>query len=142
MGRGPGILNEGSRVSLVDRNEVLLSELELDDFSGRLAAQVCDVTSHDACLVIVDSAQSQYGPIDVFIYAVGINICKSIEDITLNEWDSVMEVNLRSYFWLAQIIGAKMKESGGGKIVFLSSVSGLLTHPHHGVYAASKDAMN
>jgi NAD(P)-dependent dehydrogenase (short-subunit alcohol dehydrogenase family) len=127
---------------LVDRNESLLSELRQSDSSGRLFTFVCDVTSYDDCLASIRCAHEQFGSIDVFIYAVGINPRQYIEDISLSDWDSVMNVNLRSCFWLAQIVSANMKNSGGGKMVFFSSVSGVLAHPQHGAYAASKGAMN
>ena len=113
-------IHEGSKVSLVDQNELLLSDLQQNDSSGLLKTIVCDVTSYDECLTSVSYAQDQFGAIDVFIYAVGINPRKPIEDISLNDWDSVMQVNLRSCFWLAQIVGEGMKKSGGGRMVFFS----------------------
>ncbi len=53
-----------------------------------------------------------------------------------------MQVNLQNCFWLGQIVVEGMKKLGREKMVFFSSVSRVLAHPHHGAYAASKGAMN
>jgi NAD(P)-dependent dehydrogenase (short-subunit alcohol dehydrogenase family) len=82
------------------------------------------------------------GRIDVFVHAAGINKRVSVEDSSDDDWDRIMAINTSSCFWLGRRIGTHMRAEGGGRIVFFSSVSGLLAHPDHGIYAASKGAMN
>jgi NAD(P)-dependent dehydrogenase (short-subunit alcohol dehydrogenase family) len=56
--------------------------------------------------------------------------------------EASLEVNLSSAFWLGQAAGAEMSRQGKGRIIFVSSVSGVLAHKHHAPYAASKGAIN
>ena len=78
----------------------------------------------------------------MLLHAVGINDRRPILDFTEAEWEHVMRVNLFSLFGLAQAAGRHMVEQGYGRILALSSVSGLLAHHSHGPYAASKGGIN
>jgi NAD(P)-dependent dehydrogenase (short-subunit alcohol dehydrogenase family) len=57
-------------------------------------------------------------------------------------WERIIDVNLKSAIWTAQAAGALMVPAGYGRIVFLSSVSGLLAHADHAPYAATKGGVN
>ena len=76
------------------------------------------------------------------LHAVGINDRRPILEFTEDEWDHILRVNLSSVFGLAQAAGRHMVEQGHGRVLALSSVSGLLAHHSHGPYAASKGGIN
>ena len=86
--------------------------------------------------------RSKLGGLDVLLHAVGINDRRPILDFTEDEWDHIIRVNLSSLFGLAQAAGRHMVEQGYGRVLALSSVSGLLAHHSHGPYAASKGGIN
>lgn len=128
----------GSSVAVADRDPQRLAGL-----ASRAAATLeVDVTSADACRAAVDRAADALGGLDVFVHSVGINRRKGFEDLTDHDWDDILTVNLASAFWLAQAAARRMRAQRSGRIVFVSSVSGLLAHRHHAPYAASKGGMN
>jgi len=63
-------------------------------------------------------------------------------DLDDGDWQDTLTLNLSTAYWLGQAVGRRMVEAGYGRMVFVSSVSGLLAHPHHGPYAATKGGMN
>lgn len=97
-----------------------------------------DVGEPDQVQALVEATQTQLGPIDILISNAGMGNRKRLEEITLEEWDQTMQVNLRAAFVLAQRITPGMRERGWGRVIFVSSVAaftGGIVGPH---YAASK----
>ncbi|HJS39280.1 MAG TPA: SDR family oxidoreductase [Burkholderiales bacterium] len=98
----------------------------------------CDVADEQA----VDRVFSQPGRIDILVNNAGIAIRKNAFDITAEEWDKVLDVNLRGLFLCSRAAARRMKEQGGGAIVNLASImgfsGGLFPNP---AYQASKGAV-
>src|SRR5215469_7034408 len=90
----------------------------------------------------VRDAAALLGGLDVFVHAVGVNDRRPVLDTPDEVWERVIDVNLKSAVWSAQAAGALMVPAGNGRIVFLSSVSGLLAHADHAPYAATKGGVN
>jgi 3-oxoacyl-[acyl-carrier protein] reductase len=87
---------------------------------------------------LVNKAEAQAGPIDILVSNAGMGNHKRLEDITVEEWDQTLQVNLRAAFLLAQRITPRMRERRWGRVIFVSSVAaftGGIVGPH---YAASK----
>src|SRR3954464_80025 len=137
-------LGAGARVLVVDRNEDALAALAgSDEFSaGGGSTLQADLTEHGAGERVVETALERLGGLDVVMHAVGINDRRPILDFTEDEWERVMRVNLFTLFGLAQAAGRHMIGQGFGRVLALSSVSGLLAHHSHGPYAASKGGIN
>jgi NAD(P)-dependent dehydrogenase (short-subunit alcohol dehydrogenase family) len=76
------------------------------------------------------------------LHAVGVNDRRPILEIGEDDWERVLSINLSSAFFLGQAAGASMVRSGGGRVIFISSVAGLLGHANHGPYAATKGGLN
>lgn len=92
-----------------------------------------------------DAAQqalAHFGTIDILVNNAGIAVTDSILDTTAEDWDSVMAVNLRSAFLMAQALGPKMIEQQQGKIINISSQTGVIALDDHCAYAASKNGLN
>jgi 3-oxoacyl-[acyl-carrier protein] reductase len=90
---------------------------------------------------ICDEAENSLGPVDVLVSNAGIAPRQQLEEILVEDWDEVMEVNLRPSFLLAKRLAPGMRERGWGRIVLVSSVgafTGGLVGPH---YTASKAAL-
>jgi gluconate 5-dehydrogenase len=134
----------GASVLVVDRDQraldALVSERGFGERGG-LTLQA-DLAEHGAGERVVGDAVDRLGGLDVLLHAVGINDRRPILDFTEDEWERVMRVNLFTLFGLAQAAGRHMVGQGFGRILALSSVSGILAHHSHGPYAASKGGIN
>ena len=134
----------GARVAVVDRDARALAQIGADlKARGRSADLIeADLTVHGAGARVVDQAVERLGGLDVLLHAVGINDRRPILEFTEDEWDQILRVNLSSLFGLAQAAGRHMEAQKHGRVLALSSVSGLLAHHSHGPYAASKGGIN
>lgn len=97
-----------------------------------------DMHKPSEVLALVDATETELGPIDILISNAGAGIRKRLEEITLEEWNEIINVNLRAAFLLAQRITPGMRNRRWGRVVFVSSVAaftGGIVGPH---YAASK----
>jgi NAD(P)-dependent dehydrogenase (short-subunit alcohol dehydrogenase family) len=128
----------GAAVAIVDRSAAVLRPLADAGFVTIEA----DLTEHGAGARVVAAAVDHLGGLDVLLHAVGINDRRPILDFTEDDWDRILKVNLSTLFGLAQAAGRHMVEHRKGRVLALSSVSGLLAHHSHGPYAASKGGIN
>ena len=78
----------------------------------------------------------------MLVHAAGINRRKPIEQYSDDEWRDIIDVNLSSAFYTARAVLPAMRAQGHGRVVFFSSVAGLMGHRNHGPYAATKGAIN
>ncbi|MEU6252565.1 SDR family oxidoreductase [Streptomyces sp. NPDC047043] len=101
-----------------------------------------DLTSAEACRAAVDEAVQLLGGLEVFVHAVGVNDRRPVLRTPDEVWERLLAVNLTSAFRLGRAAGAVMVPRGYGRIVYLSSVSGLLAHADHAPYAATKGGVN
>lgn len=137
-------LRAGASVLVVDRDDSSLAALAaVPEFrDGEAAVLRADLTEHGAGARVIGAAVEKLGGLDVVLHAVGINDRRPILDFTEDEWERVLRVNLFTLFGLAQAAGRHMIAQGHGRVLALSSVSGLLAHHSHGPYAASKGGIN
>jgi 3-oxoacyl-[acyl-carrier protein] reductase len=102
-----------------------------------------DLSDSEAPARLVDEVESKLGPIDVLVANAGIGARRDrIEDVSREDWESHLAVNLTAPFLLAQRVAPGMRERGFGRIVFMSSVAaftGGIVGPH---YAASKAGLH
>lgn len=137
-----GYLASGASVVIIDRDAARLAALGDEPPFSAVQTVVCDLTEPGAAAAAVDSAVELLGGIDVALHSVGINDRRPALDFTDEEWDRVMDVNFTTAVRFAQAAGRHMVAQKSGRIVLLSSVSGLLAHKDHAPYAASKGAIN
>lgn len=131
-------------VVVVDRDRERLGDLcaGVDEGGAALSSVVCDLTEPGAGARVVEQAVQRMGGLDVLLHSVGINDRRPVLDFTEADWEHIVRTNLLGAFGIAQAAGRHMVAAGSGRIVFLSSVSGLLAHTKHGPYAASKGGLN
>jgi gluconate 5-dehydrogenase len=82
------------------------------------------------------------GGLDVFVHGVGVNDRRPIEDYGAADFERIISINLTSAFFTAQAALEPMRAQGHGRVIFFSSVAGLMGHRNHGPYAATKGAIN
>ncbi|MCI5080187.1 MAG: 2-dehydro-3-deoxy-D-gluconate 5-dehydrogenase KduD [Saprospiraceae bacterium] len=114
---------------------------QIEAAGGRAAGLFADLSNRQAVKEMFDAAIDQYGTIDILVNNGGTIARFPAVEFPLDEWDRVLEVNLSAAFYLSQLVGAKMIEKGGGKIINIASMlsySGGITVP---AYTASKHAI-
>ncbi|GAA2683646.1 MULTISPECIES: SDR family NAD(P)-dependent oxidoreductase [Actinoplanes] len=134
----------GARVLLadVDADHLEAVRLRVKEAGAEITTVQVDLRTPDACRTLVLDAAERLGGIEVFLHAVGKNVRTPVLDLGDDDWESVLTLNLSTAYWTAQAAGRVMVSAGYGRMVFCSSVSGLLAHANHGPYAATKGGLN
>ncbi|MEQ1764952.1 MAG: SDR family oxidoreductase [Pyrinomonadaceae bacterium] len=129
----------GSRVIAVGRNEAELASLheEVGEFSGSVTPKLTNVTVTTQIDRLISEIRDSFGQIDVLINSAGIIKSGSIANTSLDEWDTMLDVNLRSVFYLCQKV-LPLLEASKGNIVNVSSVTGTRAFPGVLAYCVSK----
>ena len=135
---------QGARVVLVDLNQENLDAVarSASESGDEIKTMSADVRTAEACRAAVAEAAGLVGTPQIFLHAVGRNVRRPILELEDADWQETLSLNLSSAYWLGQAAGRLMVAAGYGRMVFVSSVSGLLAHPHHAPYAATKGGMN
>jgi len=134
----------GMRVVVCDIDSARLERLtgRITDEGGSAAAVTADLSTSRGARGAVAEAVERLGVLDVFVHAVGGNDRRPVLEQDDRTWESLLTLNLSSAYWTGQAAGRHMCARGSGRIVFLSSVSGLLAHADHAPYAATKGGLN
>ena len=112
----------------------------LADETGAFA--ICeDLSTEAACVTAVARAIEALGHIDVLINNAGVAQNTAFEDISLEEFDKIMAINLRTPFILTQQVLPYLKKSGSATIINIASVVSHAGYPHQSIYTASKHAL-
>ena len=130
-------LEEGSAVCILDRDKEARQKIqyELPDLAGTLDADVSNLKQVQAAM---DDAVRIMGGLDVVINNAGISIRHNFLDITSEEWDRVMAVNLTGVFHVAQAAARHMMQHDGGVILQTASTNGIMGYPFYADYNATK----
>lgn len=148
-GRGIGsaiadrFAREGAVVALVDRqiDRANSGAETIASAGGRAAAFKADVSIRAEVLNMVDQVMSAYGRIDILVNNAGITMHRVFLEMTEEEWDLVLDNNLKSQFLCSQAVLPSMLDNRYGKIINISSSSGIertTARPTMANYAASK----
>lgn len=129
-----------ANVVLIDKNEKSLqSTIEsILNNGGKALALTLDLVDTIAIENTFSKIYNSLGGIDILINNAGLGITKSIDDLTIDEWDYVMNTSLRGTFVCAREASRIMRKSGGGSIVNIASTRALMSEPDTFPYSASK----
>lgn len=134
------MIEEGARVAMTDINEAGLAAA-----AGPLGDSVLtirhDVTSEESWIDAIRQAVAAFGRLSILVNSAGTGRSTNVEETTLEDWRNVMAVNADGTFLGCKHGVLAMKQSGGGSIVNLSSVSGLVGGHNLAAYNASKGAV-
>lgn len=103
-----------------------------------VTAYSLNVTDTAGCKKFYDEIIAKYGRIDILVNNAGITRDSMTRKMSDEQWDSVLDVNLKGLFNLVRYIGPQMEEIGGGSIINISSVVGIFGNIGQANYAASK----
>ena len=110
---------------------------------GEVFVHACDVRDHDQVRAFFDATLAAFGQVDCLINNSGITEPRPLLEMTPEEWDKTLDINLRGAFFCTQLaVRAMIKRGQGGKIVNLGSVHGFESSPNHSHYEASKGGVN
>lgn len=134
---------EGSRIAICGRREEkILAASQLFATKGyECVAAVADASSEPELEAFADRIYRQYGRIDVWLNNAGVTTKARLLDLSGDEWDEILRINLKSVFLGAKIAAGYMKKSGGGVILNASSFASVIPTAGNGAYAAAKAAV-
>lgn len=142
-GIAEGLCRAGANVVLSGRNDDVGTQ-RAEDFrdlseTGTAAYHSCDTTSKAALQALVDFTDNEFGQIDVWVNSAGVNAATPFFEIDEDEWDHIMDVNLKGVFFACQVVGRYLIDQGeGGSIINVSSMAGITPLSKVFTYSASK----
>lgn len=133
----------GARLVLAARREERLVELRdaIREQGGEAIYQVTDVTDRAQVESLAKAAKEAYGRIDVLVNNAGLMPLSPLDDLKVDEWDKMIDVNIRGVLHGIAAVLPTMREQHVGHIINLSSVAGHKVFPSSAVYSATKYAV-
>lgn len=130
----------GANLALVARNESELQEVASEvRRKGRKALPiVADLLDVSVIPTIVNQVINEFESIDILINNAGINIAKPAWDVTVEDWDRVIDLNMKSLFFLTKEAGRHMRHQNSGKVVNITSQMAFVGYYDRATYCASK----
>lgn len=145
IGRGisEGMADVGANVVIANRDEdsgTAAAEEIAAEYGIETLAVPTDITEREDVEALVDATVDEFGGVDALVNNAGITINTPAEEMSEDEWDQVMDINLKGLFFCTKFAGQRMIDAGGGSIVNISSISAFIAnHPQPQVsYNASK----
>lgn len=135
---------EGARVAIADRSEETLERLraEIEAAGGEVLAIRCDVSLPEEVEAAIARTVERFGRLDCAFNNAGVeNRATPVHEIELDEWDRILDINLRGTFLCMKYELAQMVRQGGGVVVNTSSGAGIRGVAGGAAYAASKHAI-
>ncbi|MGI8911195.1 MAG: SDR family NAD(P)-dependent oxidoreductase [Rubrobacteraceae bacterium] len=147
MGIGQGIAVElargGAAVAVhYAHTEPDETAAEIEKLGGKAATVQGDLSKVSECERTVDEAAEALGGLDILVNNAGVTKALPFLETDEETYDSVFDLNIKGYFFLARRAVPFMLESGGGSIVNITSIHGHAGFPRHAAYAATKGAIN
>lgn len=135
--------DNGAKLALITRTQSDVDDLyrEFYGYENKFLAICGDVSDQDTVNSFVAEVKNKFGRIDVLVNNAGMRFRKKFEEITLEEFSLVLNVNVVSMFMLCKAVIPTMVEQKTGKIINISSVVGTLGLPELSAYATSKAAI-
>ncbi|WP_413307957.1 glucose 1-dehydrogenase [Bacillus sp. 1P10SD] len=143
IGRGvaSAYAEKGAKVIItdIDSESGNMVALELRNHGAEVQFVKTDVKSEKDILHLFETIKNTYGTIDILINNAGKSVFKSPYELSIEEWDDIIDTNLRSVFLCSREAAKYMRENErGGSIVNISSTRALMSEPNAEAYAATK----
>ncbi len=131
---------EGASVAVIGRDEDALAAAvaDIDRHGAKSHSVVADLTNVSLMPSIFDEIEAELGESDLLVNSLGVQGDRPALEVTEENWDEVLDTNLKALFFSCQEGGRRMIERGGGNIVNLASTFSVVGMHEFSVYAASK----
>ncbi len=139
-----GLASAGANIMLVNRNKEEGAQAAKDinkAYGVKAISFAADVTSEAQTEAMAKAAMDSFGRIDILINSAGINIRGAIDELKMEEFNKVMEVNVTGTWLCCRAVTPYMKKAGKGSIINLGSTLGLVGLSNRTPYASSKGAV-
>jgi len=140
-----GLAAYGADIVVTGRTIKTLDEAvaKIQKYGRKAVAIPCDVSKEADVIKLVEAVKAQFGKIDILFTVAGIAKRFPAEDFPVEDFDQVMDINVRGTFLCCKHVGRVMKEQKHGKIITISSVRGFAGHPGgYAAYGPSKAAVD
>ncbi len=136
------LAGEGANLVLTARRQERLAELEsaVQKAGGKAVSLVGDAKEEETARRAVDLAVKTFGSLDILINNVGVGNYKNLVDTSVEEYDEMVDSNVRSTFLFTRYAVPVMIKQGSGTILMISSMAGVYGFPGEAVYCATKFA--
>ncbi|HVA86653.1 MAG TPA: SDR family oxidoreductase, partial [Candidatus Saccharimonadales bacterium] len=142
IGRGVALhlARLGADVAITSRDRVSLDPIAYDlDRAGRRSMAIAiDLRAVAGIDTAVEAVETRLGPIDILVNNAGVQRLRTALEVTTEDWDFVLETNLRGAFFMAQAVARRMVKRGRGRIVNVASMAAFRAVPDRAPYSASK----
>ncbi len=139
-----GLAEAGATVVIanrkIEKGQSAAKSISEDGFKA--VAIPADITDKSSVESLIARVMSDFGQIDILVNSAGAMVRKPAEDITEEDWDQVMNINLKGLFFCCQFVGREMIKRRRGRIVNISSLRSQKMAPNRSVYAASKGGVS
>ena len=131
----------GADIVAVGRTEPKDTQASVQSLGRRFLAVHADLADTSVVPAVVESALSEFGQLDILVNNAGIIRRSDAVDFTEADWDAVVDVNLKSAFFLTQAVGRHMIQAGRGKVINIASMLSFQGGIRVASYTASKSAI-
>lgn len=134
------LADAGADLVVTSRNAEDLTEFqrEIEGLGRRCVGLACDVRDYDSIQRMVASALQAVGKIDILVNNAGCNVRKPALEVTWDDWNKILDTNLRGTFFVSQAVARNMVENGYGRIINIGSVTSVAGYAGLGPYGASR----
>lgn len=135
-----GYAQQGAHVIAVDHQESVLNAVVNELLTQGLSAKsyACDLSQANDIKSLLQTLEASYDAIHGLINNAGLGVWKDPLELDIDEWDYVLNTNLRGTFLMSRGVVPLMKAAGGGAIVNMASTRAIMSEPNSEAYAASK----
>ena len=134
----------GATIAIAARDEKMNREADAliqSSYKVQCMNTVCDVTSEKSVQHTVDQTVARFGKIDILVNSAGINIRGPIEDVSLDDFNKVQQVNVTGSWLTSKAVVPHMKKNGYGRIINIGSMLAVTAIPERTPYTTSKGAV-
>lgn len=135
------LASAGADIVAVGRTEPKDTQASVQSLGRRFLALHADLADTNTVPAVVESALSEFGQLDILVNNAGMIRRSDAVDFTEADWDAVMDVNLKSAFFLTQAVGRHMIQAGRGKVINIASMLSFQGGIRVASYTASKSAI-
>jgi NAD(P)-dependent dehydrogenase (short-subunit alcohol dehydrogenase family) len=134
------LANAGADIVLASRNRASLStfETEIQALGRRAVSLELDVRYQYSIEAMVEGAESAFGHLDILVNNAGCNIRKPALEVSWEDWNLILDTNLRGSFFMAQAVARRMVNAKYGRIINIGSVTSVAGYAGLGPYGASR----
>ena len=130
----------GAELAMTSRDKTSLADFsaEIEKLGRKTFSTSLDVRDHSSIQAAVDAVESHFGKIDVLVNNAGCNIRKPALDVSWDDWNTILDTNLRGSFFVAQAVARGMIQRGYGRIINIGSVTSVAGYAGLAPYGASR----